>query len=145
MAALNSFEQGFRLFAGEALNKIVDSINNGFGAKFGYGTGVGGTVTQATSKATGVTLNKVCGAITMNAESLAGGAEAAFTLTNSEIAVDDVVVVNIKSGPAANTSYMIGIATVAAGSCDIVLTNLTAGALAETIVLNFAVIKSVKA
>ncbi|NBS24587.1 MAG: hypothetical protein EBS78_11605 [Altererythrobacter sp.] len=32
----------------------------------GYGTGAGGTVTQATSKSTGVTLDKVCGEITMN-------------------------------------------------------------------------------
>jgi hypothetical protein len=35
-------------------------------AGVGYGTGAGGAVTQATSKSTGVTLDKVCGEITMN-------------------------------------------------------------------------------
>ena len=37
----------------------------------GYATGAGGTVTQATSKSTAVILNKLTGAITMNAASQA--------------------------------------------------------------------------
>jgi hypothetical protein len=39
--------------------------------KAGYITGEGGTVAQATSKATAVTLNKKCGQITMHNASLA--------------------------------------------------------------------------
>ena len=39
-------------------------------AGVGYGTGAGGTATQTTSKATGVTLNKICGTITMDSASL---------------------------------------------------------------------------
>ncbi len=54
------------------------------------GPTTGGTVTQATNKTTGVTLNAASGQITMNGASLAGGAEATFTVTNSEIAATDV-------------------------------------------------------
>ena len=49
------------------------------------GPTTGGTVTQSSSKTTGVTLNTASGQITMNGASLAGGAEATFTVTNSEI------------------------------------------------------------
>ena len=43
-------------------------------AGLGYGTGSGGTVTQATSKSTTVVLNKPTGQITMNGAALASGA-----------------------------------------------------------------------
>ncbi|MGH6646201.1 beta strand repeat-containing protein [Aquabacterium sp.] len=108
----------------------------------GYGTGSGGTVTQATSKSTGVTLNKTNGAITLNAASLAANAVAAFTFTNSTIAATDVVQVCVKSGMVSGGSYHLSVDAVAAGSCNISVRNLTGGALAEGIVLNFAVIKA---
>lgn len=110
----------------------------------GYETGVGGTVTQATSKSTGVTLNKAAGRITLNAASLAAGAAVAFTLTNSEIAADDIVLVTIKSGATA-AGYDVQVEATAAGSCSISIRNRSGGALAEAVVLNFAVIKSVAA
>lgn len=108
----------------------------------GYGTGAGGTVTQATSKTTGVTLNKICGQITMNAASLAAAAEVAFTLTNSTISAGDVVVVSIKSGGTVGV-YFVSIGATSAGSCSITVGNTAGGALAEAIVLNFIVIKAV--
>jgi hypothetical protein len=108
----------------------------------GYSTGAGSTVTQATSKATGVTLNRVCGQITMNNAALNPVTAVTFTLTNSAIATTDVVIVNIDSGATAN-SYTATVSAVGAGSCDIQLYNFTAGILSEAVVLNFAVIKSV--
>lgn len=108
----------------------------------GYRTGAGGTVTQATSKATGVTLNAICGQITMNNAALAAAAEVSFTLTNSAIAADDVVVVNVKSGATANT-YMVCVNAVAAGSCAIMVGNMSTTSRSEAIVLSFAVIKAV--
>lgn len=108
----------------------------------GYATGAGGAVTQISSKATGVTLSKVCGQITMEAGSLASGASGTFTLTNTAIAATDVIVVNIASGGSAS-SYTITVDAVAAGSCRIMVRNITGGALAEALVLNFAVIKCV--
>lgn len=108
----------------------------------GYSTGAGGTVTQATSKATGVTLNKVCGQITMSGAALAAGASVSFTFTNSTIAATDTVVVNIQSAASAD-SYNVMVTAVAAGSCRIQVRNFSAGSLSEALVLNFAVIKAV--
>ena len=110
----------------------------------GYTTGAGGTVTQATSKATAVTLNKTCGQITMNAASLAANTSVAFTLTNSTIAATDTIIVNISSG-GTTLSYLVGVEAVAAGSCNIIVRNISAGALAQALVLNFSVIKAVNA
>ena len=111
----------------------------------GYGTGAGGTVTQATSKSTGVTLDKVCGEIVMNNATLNRETAVSFTLTNSAIAVTDVVVVNIKSAATVN-SYTVCVTAVAAGSCRIQLHNITSGTdLSEAVVLSFAVIKAVAA
>lgn len=109
-------------------------------AGIGYGTGAGGTVTQATDKSTGVTLNKVSGQITMNAASLAAAAEVSFTFTNSTIAATDVVVTAISSGATAG-AYNTHVDAIAAGSCRISITNFSAGPLAEAVVLNFVVIK----
>lgn len=107
----------------------------------GYAVGAGGTIVQATSKATGVTLNKAAGQITMDAASLAAATSAAFTLTNSAIAANDEVRVWIKSGATTN-SYTAQVENVAAGSCRISLRNYTAGALAEAVVLGFSVYKA---
>jgi hypothetical protein len=110
----------------------------------GYSTGTGGAVTQITSKATGVTLNKRCGQITMNNASLNAAAEVSFTLTNSVIAVTDVVMVCIGSGATAG-AYSVQCDAVATGSCRISIGNMSSGSLGEAIVLNFVVIKAVNA
>ena len=113
-------------------------VNAGVG--LGYGVGTGGSVTQATSKSTGVTLNKAAGQITMNNAALAATTSVAFTLTNSAIGANDTVVVSLASGNTAN-SYTVSVDAVAAGSCSISLRNYSAGSLGEAVVLNFAVIK----
>lgn len=110
----------------------------------GYGTGTGGAVTQITSKATGVTLNKRCGQITMNNASLSAAAEVSFTLTNSVIAATDVVMICIGSGATAG-AYNVQCDAVAAGSCRISIGNISSGSLGEAIVLNFVVVKAVNA
>jgi len=111
----------------------------------GYATGAGGVVTQATSKSTGVTLDKVCGTITMHNATLTHQTPVAFTLTNSAIEATDVVAVCVKSGGTAG-AYLVSAGAVAAGSCSITLFNCqTAGNLSEAVVLQFAVIKAVAA
>jgi len=114
----------------------------------GYTTGSPTTavssVTQLTSKSTGVTLDTVCGKITMNAASLGAVSTVSFTLTNSTIAENDLVIVNIKSGATVN-SYDTHVESVSNGECVISLRNHTAGALAQAVVLSFAVIKAVEA
>ena len=57
----------------------------------GYGIGAGGTVVQATSKSTPVTLNKPSGQITMHNASLAAGASVVFQVTNALVAESDCV------------------------------------------------------
>jgi hypothetical protein len=113
-------------------------------AGVGYATGAGGTVAQATSKSTGVTLNKVSGQITMNAAALAAGAEVSFTLTNSTIAATDLVYPCIASGATAAT-YTVTVDAVAAGSCRITVGNHSTTSRSEPIVLNFFVFKGVNA
>lgn len=110
---------------------------------FGYGSGAGGTITQATSKATGVTLNTRCGQITLNAALLAADTTASFVLTNSSIAAGDVLILNhISAGTPG--SYLLN-ARSAAGSATIDVRNITAGSLSEAIVIAFAVIKATTA
>lgn len=108
----------------------------------GYKAGSGGTVTQASNKTTGVTLNKISGEIVMNAAALADDATAAFTLTNSTIAATDVVIVNVASVGTAG-AYQVTVGAITAGSCSISVLNVSGGSLSEAIKLNFAVIKSV--
>jgi len=106
----------------------------------GYGTGSGGTVTQATSRTTGVTLNKTNGAITL--VSAAGLATfQSFTVTNSTVAATDVVHVTQKSG---TDLYQIFVTATAAGSFRITFAT-TGGVTVEQPVFNFAVIKGVTA
>lgn len=133
----------FRRFGAKLLADgfLAKGLTTGFGFKAGYG--VGGTVTQATSITTGVTLNKLCGTITTVSSTLAAAAEVAFVVTNSKVAATDLVVVNIKSTASAGTPVAF-VTAVAAGSFTITLSNLHASAaLDNTVVLSFTVIKAV--
>lgn len=104
----------------------------------GYGTGAGGTVTQATSRTTGVTLSKLSGAITL--VSAAGSATPfTMTVTNTLVAALDTVVVVQKSG---TDAYSAVVSTVAAGSFKLTITDLT-GTTTEQPVFNFGVFKTV--
>lgn len=113
--------------------------------KFGYETGAGSTVTQTTNRATGVTINAVCGSITTDNTSLAAEASAVFVVTNSKVEIGDVVVACIRSGAVALNTDVI-VSAVAAGSFSLTVVNgNVAAGTAETgaIVINFAVIKAV--
>ena len=107
--------------------------------EIGYAPAAQGTVTQATNKGTAVTLNKSAGKITMNAASLGAGAAVTFTLNNSIISANDVVIVNVAGGGTAG-AYWPYVSSMAAGSAVIGLWNSTDGALAEAVVLNFAIL-----
>jgi hypothetical protein len=109
-------------------------------AGLGYGTGAGGTVTQATNKSTAVTLNKPTGQITMNNAALAAGAAASFSVLNSVVAASDVVVLTGTSSPDSN-NYRIEPINIVAGGFGIRLTNITGGSRSEAVVINFTVIK----
>ena len=99
----------------------------------------GAAVTQQTDRSTGVTINAPAGTITMNNASLAAGAEAKFTVTNSFVTSTSVPVVALASGQTADTS-IVAVTAVANGSFQITVTNLN-GVTADTGagVINFIV------
>ena len=130
--APNYFEGNVEVGSGSILVKGTGAI--------GYGTGSGGTVTQVTSRTTGVTLNNTNGSITL--VSAAGTATwQSFTVTNSTVAISDVVVLSQRSG---TDLYMLEVTRVAAGSFRISFAT-TGGTTTEQPVFNFAVIKAVTA
>src|SRR5690606_2499703 len=110
--------------------------------QLGYssGKGAGGTVTQQTSKSTAVTLNNSCGTITMHDQALAGGTLVGFTMVNSNIEVNDVVVACIKDSTT-HGAYVVNVVRVPAGGARFNVTNITGGSLSEAVQINFAVIK----
>jgi len=119
---------------------------------FGYaGAGTGGTVTQLTSRTTGVTLDKICGDITLVSASVAGLSSQRFTLTNSTIGATDIVQVCLVGDAVAGTgpttsTYDVGVLRIAAGACDIVIHNTNNSAtVTEQLTVRFMVIKGVTA
>ena len=108
--------------------------------ELGYAASAQGTVTQATSKSTAVTLNTSMGRITMNNASLATATNATFTLNNSIISANDTVILTISGGQATAGSYNAFANSLATGSVSITLRNISGGSLSEAIVLNFCVI-----
>jgi hypothetical protein len=121
-------------------NEVDANFTNLNTDKAGYITGEGGTVTQATSKATTVTLNKKCGQITMNGAALAAGTTVSFALYNSTIANTDLLVLNHHSGGTAG-AYLLN-AQCRTGFAGIDVRNVNGSSLSETIVIGFAVIKA---
>lgn len=112
------------------------------GGGVGYATGAGGAVTQITSRTTGVTLSKSSGAITLFSATTTAGQTTTLTVTNSQVAATDTVVVSQKSGTGL---YFCAVTAVAAGSFNLSVYTPAAVGTAEAPVLNFAVVKGVNA
>jgi hypothetical protein len=116
----------------------------------GYATGAGGAVTQITNRSTSVTMVPnpcTSGTITTDTTSLAAEASAAFTVTDSAVAIGDTVVASIQSGAnGGNTD--VTVTTVTNGTFTLRVSNNNAsGGTAETgaLLINFAIIKAVSA
>jgi hypothetical protein len=108
----------------------------------GFYTGAGGTVTQATSKATAFTLNTMCGQITTAADSLGHTTVVSAVWTNNKIAATDVVIINHKSGGTIG-AYVFNVSCGAGTATLYITNNQTAGTLSDALVLSFVVIKGV--
>lgn len=122
-------------FTGTALQKSANAIG------YNEGTGTGAAITQLTSKGTDVVLDKPTGQITLHAASLAAAAVVSFNCTTSHCDATDTVVANIQAnGTTTETAYLLQ-AFPSAGSILFTLRNLSAGALAEALVINFSIIK----
>lgn len=105
----------------------------------GWKSGSGGAVTQITSRATTVILNKRVGKITTTADSLAAVTPAIFTVTNSTVAATDNIIVTKVSG---DVDTQVSVNSVGTGSFTVLLWNTHAsGADTTATVLNFEVRK----
>ena len=138
---------GINFLSGSTERARIDSSGNVLvtnPAGLGYGTGAGGSVTQATSKATAVTLNKPCGTITLAADALASNTTARFSFNNSILAITDTVILIIRNGVTAG-AYLVWVDGTAAGSCTLAIRNISGGSLSDAVVLNFSIIKGVTA
>jgi hypothetical protein len=109
-------------------------------SRFGYTAAAQGTVTQATSKSTAVTLNASAGRITMNNASLATATNATFTFNNSLISANDTIILTISGGQTTPGSYNCFANALGAGTVSITLRNISGGSLSEAVVINFALI-----
>lgn len=121
------------------------TIDPTFGQPVKIGNFSGGSsVTQATNRTTGVTINAVSGTITTNTASLAAEAAAVFTVTCNQAFTDDIVVVSIQGGSnGGNTT--VTVTAIAAGSFNITVANQNAaGGGAETgaIAIGFLIMKA---
>lgn len=119
---------------------VIDTTGNVLSTSgaIGYGMGAGGTVVQATSKTTTVTLNKPSGLITMNNAALAGGAIVLFNLNNSFIGANDLVVVQPTGGGVGN-EYQAWVSYRVTGLCVINVRNNSAGSRSDVIPIQFNV------
>jgi hypothetical protein len=136
--------------AGSATNIDIELTPKGTGrvlvpdlrasASLGYTASTYGTVTQETNKSTAVTLNTVTGRITMNDASLSQNSAVTFTLSNSELSGNDVLLVNIAGGGTPG-SYNLEVCCNQVGSALLKLRNMTNGSLAEPVEILFAILK----
>ncbi len=111
--------------------------------EIGYSAAAQGAVTQATDKATGVTLNKSVGRITMNNAALAGSTAVSFTLTNNLISANDTIIVCVSSNTTGSAAgaYTTYVSYLSTGSALITLRNLTtATSYSEAVIINFCII-----
>ena len=108
--------------------------------QIGYTVAAQGSVTQATSKSTAVTLDKPAGVITMNNAALATATNATFTFNNRFISSNDTIILTISGGQTTPDSYNVFANALGAGTVSITLRNISGGSLSEAIVINFAII-----
>ncbi len=126
------------------LGQIASAGPKTAAAGIGYTTGAGAVVTQATNRTTAVVINALCGTITTNNASLGAELAASFVVSNSCVAVDDVVLLTQRSG-AVGVMTTVEVIAQAAGSFTIAVMNGNAAAgVAETgaIKIGFVVVKA---
>jgi hypothetical protein len=100
-----------------------------------------GTVTQATSIATGVTLSQPSGVITtVSLTTAANTTESAFTVTNSYVKADSIIIANVQ-GYSGTTGFPVTLVEdIVAGSFKILVRNVhNAAALNGTLSISFVV------
>lgn len=105
-----------------------------------------GTVTQATSITTGVTLSKTAGIITTQSASTAAGAEDEFTVTNTKVGAGSIVLCNMIDYAGTLTTNgipVVQVTDVSAGSFKVMVHNGHASnALSGVLKIGFLVLEA---
>ena len=134
------------LSTGSALNITATDTTSALNITGGITMAGGATAPQQSGNKEGsVTINKQSGRITMNGSELAASTVVSFTLLNSCINDGSVIIVNtaaVGNVPATPGSYNAFVDSVADGSCQICLQNVTAGPLSEAVNIDFIVLTS---
>lgn len=131
-------------YAGGSERMRIDTSGNvlvNSPACLGYGPGAGGTVTQATSKSTAVTLNKACGFVTMHNSPLGGGGSVSFIMNNNVLVNNDVVIITPYYGGVSPIPYRIECKFATSQQINITVTNLSAVSLSDALEFKFAIIR----
>ena len=98
-----------------------------------------GTVTQATSRATAVTLNAPAGVITTDSTAIANLGNAAFTVNNSFVKADSTIILSLNTTGLSAYSIHVATESVANGSFAIRIYNAT-GANLAAVKINFMIV-----
>lgn len=109
-------------------------------AGVGYATGAGGTVTQLTSRITPVTINKVCGSITMFSAAGIGATWSSFTVNNTTIGANDTILLSHSNG---SNTYLFVLGRIVSGTSFTINFVSLVGTAVDQPVINFSIIKSV--
>ena len=107
----------------------------------GYSGGTGGAITQTTSRTTAVTLNTICGRITLFNATATAGSVTTFTVNNTYVpgTANAVVILSMANSGASTGNYIPYVSQVDTSSFRISLYCITAPAAAEAPIINFAV------
>lgn len=107
--------------------------------------GLGSDMGEGNTLSSAVTINDLFGLITTESLTTTQNAIETITLTNSKIAVGDLVFVTVANGTNTQGTPMLGLVTPAAGSCVIKVINkhATSEALNGTLKIGFMVVKSI--
>lgn len=98
-----------------------------------------GTVTQATSRSTAVTLNAPAGVITTDSTAIANLGNATFTVNNSFVKADSTIILSLNTTGLSGYSIHVASESVAAGSFAIRIYNAT-GANLAAVKINFMIV-----
>jgi hypothetical protein len=131
---------GNSLIAGDGTMHGTTITATGPTGGIGYAIGAGGTGTTSSGA---VTINKVCGQITMESHTVNAGTAYTVTVTNSTVAATDTVVIVQASG--GNIALIVSVTAVAAGSFNFTIRNVSAATNVDVtgMTLNYAVTKAV--
>jgi hypothetical protein len=110
------------------IDEIIDEVN-----------GTSGTVTQTTNRTNEVTLNATKGVITTNTTSLSTATNVVFTVNNSAVKADSVVIANMDTTNLTAYGVHFSIESITAGSFKIRYLNATGGNITTALIFNFVV------